>query len=176
MKCIKKINLTTKHRVGSNWYHDDTIGMRSSDMGEGEQPMSFCCGASKIGVIGAITSEQVVVHQVPLLFCPICHDLEVHHSVRDEFELLVDYAQADGLDQIDFSDYVGTVQLSHLLENCISVEQGKPELLYREQIDNALDLLGVAKQLSDPYWEETLKYRLKVLSGRWRRYRQGQNV
>lgn len=138
--------------------------------------MSFCCGASMIGAVGAIRSEQVVVHHVPLLFCPICHSVDIHHSVQEEFDLLVDYAQGDGATHVNFNDYVDCENAVQMMENCISVEEGNPEELYREQIDNALDLLGIAKQLGDIKWEATLKERLKVLSERWQRHRERENV
>ena len=63
-----------------------------------------------------------------------------------------------------------------MMENCISVEGTNPEQLYREQIDNALDLLSAAKQLRDNEWENVLKERLKVLSRRLQRFRQRENV
>lgn len=138
--------------------------------------MSFCCGASMIGAIGAIRSEQIVVHHVPLVVCPICHRVEVHHSYKEEYELLVDYAQGDGATHVNFSDYVDCGNANQLMENCISVEESDPEQLYREQIDNALDLLGVAKRLGDGEWEQALKQRLTVLSKRLYRYRQQENV
>lgn len=138
--------------------------------------MSFCCGASMIGAVGAIKSERVVVHQVPLLFCPICHRVEIHFTMKDEFDLLVDYAQGDGATHVNFNDYVEYGNTAPMMENCISVEESNPEHLYREQIDNALDLLGVAKQLQDLDWERVLKERLKVLSRRLERYRQRENV
>lgn len=138
--------------------------------------MSFCCGASMIGTVGAIRSERVVVHQVPLLFCPICHRVDIHFTIKEEFDLLVDYARGDGATHVNFNDYVDCGDQEAMMENCISVEESNPEQLYREQIDNALDLLGVAKQLQDLDWETALKGRLKVLSRRLERYRQRENV
>lgn len=138
--------------------------------------MSFCCGASKIGAVGAIRQEQVVVHHVPLLLCPVCHDVEIHHAVREEFDLLVDYARGDGAARVNFNEYVDDKNVAAMMENCISLEANRPEQLYREQIDNALDLLGVAKSLDDSEWEQALKKRLTVLSQRLKRYLQRENV
>lgn len=138
--------------------------------------MSFCCGASMIGAVGAIRIDRVVVHQVPLVFCPICRRVELHYTIKDECELLADYAQGDGATHVNFSDYVEYGDIAQMMENCISVEGRDPEQLCREQIDNALDLLSVAKQLHDQDWEKVLKKRLKVLSRRLKRYRQCENV
>lgn len=134
--------------------------------------MSFCCGASMVGGVGAIKREQIVVHHVPLVFCPICHRVEVHYTVKEEFNILVDYAEGDGVRQINFSDYVDFKNVIQMMENCITVENGDAEQLYREQIDNALDLYGVAKQMGDREWQKVLEERLKVLSTRWKRHRQ----
>lgn len=138
--------------------------------------MSFCCGASMIGAVGTIKSEQVVVHQVPLVFCPVCHQVDVHFAMKEEFELLVDYARGDGAQHVNFVEYVEYGDTKPMMENCISVEGTNPEQLYREQIDNALDLLSAAKQLRDNEWENVLKERLKVLSRRLQRFRQRENV
>lgn len=124
-----------------------------------------------IGTTGAIRSEGVVVHHVPLVACPVCHKVEVHHAVREEFDLLVEYAQGDGARHVNFKDYVASENMAVLMENCTSVEGGNPVELYQEQIDHALDLLGVSKQLNDSAWEQTLKERLKVLTKRLNRHR-----
>lgn len=134
--------------------------------------MSFCCGASMIGTIGAIRSDRVVVHRVPIVFCPICRSVEIHYAVREEFDLLVDYAQGDGAHHVNFDDFVDCAHVVEMMEDCVSVEEGEPEQLYRTQIDNALDLLGVAKRLGDVRWEHSLKKRLSVLSRRLQRYTQ----
>lgn len=124
-----------------------------------------------IGTTGVIRSGGVVVHHVPLVACPVCHKVEVHHAVREEFDLLVEYAQGDGASHVNFKDYVASENMANFMENCTSVEGNNPVELYQEQIDHALDLLGVAKQLHDPAWEQALKERLKVLSRRLNRYR-----
>ena len=138
--------------------------------------MSFCCGASMIGAVGAIKRERVVIHQVPLVFCPVCHRVDVHFVVKEEFDLLVDYAQGDGVAHVNFVDYVEYGDTEAIMENCISIEGTNSEQLYREQIDNALDLLSAAKQMRDNEWENMLKERLKVLSRRLQRLRQRENV
>lgn len=137
--------------------------------------MSFCCGASMIGAVGAIKSKQVLVDGVPFLFCPVCHKVDVHHSVKEPFDLLVDHALGDGAKHVDFREHV-TEPSDDLLSNCISVERGNPEQLLTEQIDNALDLYGFAKYIGDREWQDMLVKRLKVFTAGLARYRQGENV
>jgi len=128
--------------------------------------MSFCCGASMIGTKGSIRHLRTQIHNVPILFCPVCHRIEVHHLVEDEYEILAEYAQGDGATEVDFEDYSDAPSRDILFENCVSQENEDPLSLVTNQIDMALDLLRVAKALDDVEWEYQLKNRLRVMSGR----------
>ncbi|HZG83901.1 hypothetical protein [Paenibacillus sp.] len=128
--------------------------------------MSFCCGASMIGTKGSIRHLRTQIHNVPILFCPVCHRIEVHHLVEDEFEILAEYAQGDGATEVDFEDYSDAPATDALFENCVNQEDEEPLALVTHQIDMALDLLRVAKALDDVEWEHQLKNRLRVMSGR----------
>ncbi|BCU80654.1 hypothetical protein JIR001_04370 [Polycladomyces abyssicola] len=134
--------------------------------------MGFCCGASMIGTIGSLRQGPTRVHNVPLFYCPVCHQFEVHHAVRDEFELLVEYAQEDGAHEVNLNEYLDPQKVQEWKENCTSFEEDNPETVLREQIDMALDLSRVAKALEDEEWEEQLKNRLRVLSRRLIRFQQ----
>ncbi|MCI3919122.1 hypothetical protein MO973_02610 [Paenibacillus sp. TRM 82003] len=127
--------------------------------------MSFCCGASMIGTKGSIRHLRTQIHNVPILFCPVCHRIEVHHLVEDEYEILAEYAQGDGAAEVDFEDY-SDAPARDLFENCVNQEHEDPLALVTNQIDMALDLLRVAKALDDVEWEYQLKNRLRVMSGR----------
>ncbi|MBR2570187.1 MAG: hypothetical protein IKE34_13495 [Paenibacillus sp.] len=127
--------------------------------------MSFCCGASMIGTLGSLKHYRTRIHNVPLLLCPVCKRIEVHYSVENEYEILAEFAESDGLLDVDFKDYV-TKEEQTLFENCINHEGEDPLEIVRRQIDSALDLLQLAKQWGDTSWEMQLKRRLALMSRR----------
>ena len=128
--------------------------------------MSFCCGASMIGTKGTLKHMRTWIHHVPLLFCPVCHRVEVHYLVHSEYEMLAEYAHADGAAEVDFPEYIDNKKIDELFENCTNHEGEDPLQVIINQIDMSLDLLLVAKQLQDEEWEAQLKKRLNVLSDR----------
>jgi hypothetical protein len=128
--------------------------------------MSFCCGASMIGTKGTLKHLRTQIHNVPILFCPVCHRVEVHHLIENEYEILAEYAHGDGAYEVDFLEYVDGKSSQELFENCVSNESEEPETIVQNQIDMALDLMMVAKQLQDREWEDQLIKRLNVLSKR----------
>jgi len=131
--------------------------------------MSFCCGASMIGTRGTLKHIRTRIQNVPLLFCPVCHRVEVHYLFETEYEILAEYAHGDGATEIDFEDYVDLTHTASLYENCVNEEDEDPLTIVRNQIDMALDLLPVAKSIGDTEWEEQLKTRLHVLGQRYRK-------
>jgi len=128
--------------------------------------VSFCCGASMIGTRGTLKYYRTQIHNVPLLFCPVCHQTQVHHLIENEYDILAEYAHGDGAAEVDFAEYVEVGENSRLYENCVNSEDDEPFDVVRTQIDMALDLLIVAKDIADMEWQEQLKNRLKVLSER----------
>jgi hypothetical protein len=127
--------------------------------------MSFCCGASMIGTNGTLKHIRTQIHNVPILFCPVCHRIEVHYLVENEYEILAEYAHGDGASEVDFVEYVDGKD--HLIfENCVNHEGEEPLDIVQNQIDMSLDLLSVAKSMQDEEWEEQLKKRLQILSAR----------
>ncbi|RAV20472.1 hypothetical protein [Paenibacillus contaminans] len=128
--------------------------------------MSFCCGASMIGTKGTLKHIRTHIHNVPILLCPVCHRIEVHHLVEPEFEILAEYAHGDGASEVDFHEYADRKDGNQLFENCVNNEDQDPLDIVRNQIDMALDLMMVAKQIEDAEWEEQLKKRLHVLGRR----------
>jgi hypothetical protein len=128
--------------------------------------MSFCCGASMIGTKGTLKHIRTQIHNVPLLFCPVCHRVEVHHLVESEYGILAEYAHGDGASEVDFHEYVDNRSQAELYENCVNNEDEDPMDVVRCQIDMSLDLLIVAKEFRDAEWEEQLKKRLNTLSKR----------
>lgn len=133
--------------------------------------MSFCCGASMIGTNGTLKHYRTRIHNVPILFCPVCHRIEVHYLVENEYDILAEYAHGDGASEVDFQDYVDESDKA-LSENCVNHENEEPMTIVQNQIDMALDLLSFANQLGDSEWEQQLKRRLGVLSGRKLKLRQ----
>lgn len=127
--------------------------------------MSFCCGASMIGTKGTLKHYRTRIHNVPILFCPVCHRVEVHYLVENEYEILADYAHGDGASEVDFQDYVDESD-KNLHENSVNNEEEDPLLMVQNQIDMGLDLLTFAKKIGDEEWERQLKRRLGVLSQR----------
>jgi hypothetical protein len=118
-----------------------------------------------IGARGTLKHIRTRIHNVPLLFCPVCHRIEVHYLVASEYEILAEYAHGDGASEIDFMEYSDQRKsLDELFENCVNHENEDPEAVVRCQIDMALDLMMVAKSFGDREWEEQLKKRLGRLS------------
>lgn len=97
--------------------------------------------------------------------------MEVHYKVENEYEILAEYAHGDGVTDVDFQDYVMEDETA-IFENVINVESEDPLAVVRNQIDMALDLLAVAKQIEDTKWERELKKRLAVMSQRRLRLQQ----
>lgn len=129
--------------------------------------MSFCCGASMIGLIGSIRNHSVLVHQVPLLCCPVCQRLEIHPEIKEEFELVVEYALEDHVKEITLRETITPEMIAEWREHCVSfIGDEDFELTLREQIDHSLDLLSVAKCLSEDDWKEELMQRLSTLTYR----------
>ncbi|MBJ6360527.1 hypothetical protein ACFOQM_04260 [Paenibacillus sp. GCM10012307] len=127
--------------------------------------MSFCCGASMIGTKGTLKHYRTHIHNVPILFCPVCHRVDVHYLIENEYEILAEYAHGDGASEVDFHDYVDKEGIL-LLENCVNHEEEEPMEVAHNQIDMALDLLSFAKQIGDEEWQKQLKRRLGVLNQR----------
>jgi hypothetical protein len=138
---------------------------------KGEKGMSFCCGASMIGTSGTLKHFRTHIHNVPILFCPVCHRVEIHHVIENEYEILAEYAHGDGASEVDFIEYVEQEE-KVLFENCVNNENEDPMDVVSSQIDMALDLLCFSKQISDEAWESELKKRLGVLNQRRNKLRQ----
>ncbi|AJY73687.1 hypothetical protein [Paenibacillus beijingensis] len=133
--------------------------------------MSFCCGASMIGTKGTLKHYRTHIHNVPILFCPVCHRIDIHYMIESEYEILAEYAHGDGASEVDFQEYVEQEGKS-MYENCVNHENEDPMDVVSSQIDMALDLLSFAKQLQDPEWEAELKKRLGVLNSRRNKLKQ----
>ncbi|QAY66690.1 hypothetical protein [Paenibacillus protaetiae] len=133
--------------------------------------MSFCCGASMIGTKGTLKHIRTHIHNVPIMFCPVCHRVEVHYLIETEYEILAEYANGDGASEVDFQDYVEKEYLT-LFENCVNHEDEDPMDVVESQIDISLDLLTFAKQIQDTEWEQDLKKRLGMLNSRRNKLRQ----
>ncbi|XOS91800.1 hypothetical protein ACLMAB_25955 [Brevibacillus laterosporus] len=132
--------------------------------------MGFCCGAGMIGSFGTLRHEEIMVHNVPIMYCPVCNRTRVHPTVEGEYEILVEYAQGDHAAEVDFAEFIDLDKLSELFENCSMTDQGSYDESLKRQIDIALDLLGVAKQMNDLEWREALTNRLTNLSHRLRQH------
>lgn len=128
--------------------------------------MSFCCGASMIGTKGTLKHIRTRIHNVPILFCPVCQRIEVHYLAYNEYEILAEYAHGDGAPEVDFAEYVDEMDAATLYANCVNHEEEDALAVVQSQIDMALDLLMVSKELHDKEWECQLTKRLQVLSRR----------
>ncbi|WP_028612071.1 hypothetical protein [Paenibacillus harenae] len=133
--------------------------------------MSFCCGASMIGTKGTLKHFRTHIHNVPILFCPVCQRVDIHYLVENEYEILAEFAHGDGASEVDFQEYVEHDE-SSLLENCVNHESEDPMDVVHNQIDMALDLLSFAKQIEDTEWQFVLKKRLGMLNSRRNKLRQ----
>ncbi len=116
-----------------------------------------------IGTKGTLKHYRTQVHNVPLLYCPVCQRIEVHYKVESEYEILAEYAHGDGEAEINFQDYVLEDE-AEMFANCVSLESEDKLESVRNQIDMSLDLLGVAKGMGDKRWQVDLKRRLAVMS------------
>jgi len=124
-----------------------------------------------IGAKGTLRHFRTHIHNVPILFCPVCQRIEVHYLIENEYDILAEFAHGDGAAEIDFQDYVEK-DPKVLFENCVNNEYEDPLDIVISQIDMALDLLVLAKQIGDAEWESDLKKRLSVLSMRRTKLRQ----
>jgi len=124
-----------------------------------------------IGTNGTLKHFRTHIHNVPILFCPVCQRVEIHHGIENEYEILAEYAHGDGATEVDFKEYVGQEDET-LFENCVNNENEDPMEVVTSQIDMALDLLSFAKELSDDVWVTELKRRLGVLGKRRTKLRQ----
>ncbi|MBA4494840.1 YgiT-type zinc finger protein [Paenactinomyces guangxiensis] len=135
--------------------------------------MSYCCGASRIGLIGTLRQQSILVHHVPLLYCPVCHEVEVHPAIKEEFELVIEYAQEDHVKEATLREEISPDMIAEWKEYCVSFQEDDDvESILREQIDHSLDLLRVSKVLSDTEWGDELKVRLKILTERLKKVEQ----
>lgn len=119
-----------------------------------------------IGTRGTLKYIRTHIHNVPILFCPVCHRVEVHHLAQNEYEILAEYAHGDGAYEVDFTEYVDSKKSVELFENCVNNEDEEPLNVVLNQIDISLDLLTFSKQIGDEVWENQLKKRLQILSQR----------
>ncbi|WP_044642058.1 hypothetical protein [Risungbinella massiliensis] len=126
--------------------------------------MIYCCGASMIGTIDAMRKKSIKVNRVPLLFCPVCHDVKVHPAIKEQFDLVLEYALEDRVHETTLYEQIDPDMIKRWREDCFSFQGDDLEVTIREQIDLALDLLRISK--ADQQWAEELKTRLKVLSQR----------
>ena len=130
-----------------------------------------------VGSIGTVRHHKTLVHNVPIMFCPVCDRIDVHPAIEGEYEIIVEYAQGDKAPEVDFSDFVSVVNTSELFENCTMTDEAVSfaEVL-KQQIDVSLDLLGVAKDLKDEEWRDMLMIRLKRLSERLKQYNKRKQI
>lgn len=128
--------------------------------------MSFCCGASMIGTKGTLKHFRTQINNVPIVFCPVCHRVEVHYKVEQEYDLLAEFAHDDGAAEVDFLQFVDDKSGADLFDNCVNHDEEDPFQIVGSQIDMSLDLLTIAKNLQDVEWEQQLKRRLAILSSR----------
>lgn len=126
--------------------------------------MIYCCGASMIGKIGTICKKSIKVHQVPLLYCPVCQEVEVHPAVKEQFDLVLEYALEDRVKETTLYEQIDPEMIQRWRADCFSFQVDDAETVIREQIDLALDLLRICSL--DTKWADELKVRLKVLSER----------
>lgn len=139
--------------------------------------MGYCCGAGMVGSMGSVRHQRTVVHNVPILYCPVCDRIDVHPAIEGEYEIMVEYAQGDQAPEVDFLDFVRVDDKAELFENCAMTDEGGNfgEVL-KQQIDIALDLLGVAKSLRDEGWQHALLERLHRLSARLKQYNKRREI
>ena len=125
--------------------------------------MSFCCGASKIGVISDIKTNGILIKNVPSLYCPVCKNEESHPKSNDTINFIMSMANEDNLKTISFDYFMNKQDYEELFEDCSTIDNGVGHETIQSQIDIALDLLTFATNIEDLEWEAQLKERLKTL-------------
>ncbi|MEN9406246.1 MAG: hypothetical protein RLZ12_530 [Bacillota bacterium] len=126
-----------------------------------------------LGYIGQISKKGVTVYSVPLLYCPVCCALKVHPAILDEFELVLDFALEDEVDEVIFCAEITDEMLEEWSEECISfTSEDDLYQLFQAQVDHSLALLSLSRILKDDKWREELKHRLKILTCRIKRLKQ----
>lgn len=124
-----------------------------------------------IGTKGTLKHYRTHIHNVPIMLCPVCHRVEIHYLIENEYEILAEYAHGDGAAEVDFQEYVEQ-EGKALFENCVNHENEDPMEVVLSQIDISLDLLSFANQIGDTQWQDELKKRLGILSGRRNKLKQ----
>ncbi|QZA32735.1 hypothetical protein [Hydrogenibacillus sp. N12] len=124
--------------------------------------MSWCCGAMMVGSIGRLRRNGIVFDRVPLVYCPVCRRFDVHPLVADAFDLLLDYAEADGARVVDVAELLRYDEAA-LRAAQPFWDDGDAEALVEGLIDQALDLLSAARALDDRLWRRELHDRLRRL-------------
>lgn len=117
-----------------------------------------------IGTKGTLKYIRTKIHHVPILFCPVCQRIEVHHLALQEYEILAEFAYGEGADEVDFEEYVDRKEPHEMYANCVNHEEEDPLEVVRSQIDMSLDLLALSKDIGDGEWQDQLRKRLQVLS------------
>jgi hypothetical protein len=125
--------------------------------------MSFCCGTDMLLTIAAIRQDGTTVTNVPIVFCLICEQINVHPDVEFAFDMLLEYAVKDRAREVDLMKAVPPAIRKTLYNPENHLEYRKIDYVLQQQIDHALDLFSMAQRLEDPQWKEEILQRLTVL-------------
>lgn len=124
----------------------------------------ICCGATKIGAIATVHKKNTIVNSVPIFYCPICNNFEVHSKFKEKLNFVVTIAKENEIKKLDIANHINMDNYDNLFEGSSTIDNGNLDDVVQSQIDIALDLLAFAKDIKDKKWEETLKQRLHKLS------------
>ncbi|MFC4768767.1 hypothetical protein [Effusibacillus consociatus] len=126
--------------------------------------MDHCCGLTMVARLQNVFTEgSVLMQDVPILFCPTCHNSLIAPEIEMDYQLYAHNCAADGVRSASLPDAIGEEKILDILDRYpedIRVKTG--QRVIREQIDSTLDLLNFAKQLGEHEWCQELLERLKL--------------
>lgn len=126
----------------------------------------FCCGLTMVGVMNSMYSEGgVLIHDVPMLVCPTCHNSHIAPDCELDFIMLSHNCETDRVKVSSLQEAVGEEKVNRVLGQYPEDERIRTGArVLPEQIDSTLDMINIAKLTGDEAWHEELLGQLKKLT------------
>ena len=126
----------------------------------------FCCGLTMVAMLRSIYSEGgVLIHDVPMLVCPTCHNSHVAPDVEFDFIMHAHNCETDRVKVTSLRDAVEISKLEEVQKKYPDDERMRTgRRVLPQQVDWLLDLINVAKKLGDDEWHDELMKQLKTFS------------
>jgi len=126
----------------------------------------FCCGLTMVGVMSSMYSEGgVLIHDVPMLVCPTCHQSHIAPDVELDYIMLSHNCETDRVKVSSLQEAIGSDKVHRVLKKYPEDERLRTgRRVLPEQIDSTLDMINIAKMTGDEAWHQELLNQLKRLT------------